>query len=192
MTVTQPAGVHVETVTGVDPNHIEWTRTVVWADRDRDTCGRCGEPIAVEVTHAPVMVDWGVPDAPWATHDHRHGCGQWWTVPTVQIDSDDEAEIADAVRWCAAELAAGVEREREAVRGALVVDLAAAADRLAQPLEVDETAADRDDEVLRDLDVCAADGEAGVGRVDGVLTAWAPDPAGCDEEGITVTAQERR
>lgn len=77
---------------------------VVWADRNYDTCPRCGQPVPVDPGN-PVYFD--NPPNPTTERDQKHGCGFWMSVASATFDPDlldDGVDLDDHVAAIAAEL----------------------------------------------------------------------------------------
>lgn len=180
---TLPEGTHSTTLTGRDVVTAEpIERIIVWADRPYNYCTRCGQTVGYEVPNCPVNLDLG---AGWGgqllDYDQKHGCGQWLLVSWREVD--DEAAIEAAAQSLAENLAKRIEGLRKKTRAALAKQLRAAQARLAEPLDeaAGETTADREEEVLSGSEVTP-----GVFRDGDALLAWAYDPSGRDDEGISV------
>ncbi len=187
---TIPAGTYAAVLTGRDVvSGEQLAYPVVWADRPHDTCPRCGHPVARMVEQCPVMLDTGAGQGGQIQeYSKQHGCGEWLSVDWDEVRTDDRladltgVDVVAAARALAARLAETIASERVCIRGRLGEELEDVLRRLAEPLEDDETAEDRADEVRTGSEV-----EPGVYQEDGEWVAWDYDP---DGSGDTIAVNQ--
>ncbi|MEV0732346.1 hypothetical protein [Polymorphospora sp. NPDC050346] len=190
-----PKGIYARVLGGRDVRGVYVARVVVWADRPYDRCPSCGQAVQMN-SDCPVGLNLGEAGGQLQEHDKQHGCGEWLTVDwdevtgTSKPDSDDEIVpgIGPADVVAAAEQLAEVTRGKRAdgrarLEQRLRDDLAAALDRLAEPLAAGETDQDRADEARTGSEV-----EPGVYREGDLWLAW--DYAPGTDDVVTVTADD--
>jgi hypothetical protein len=189
-TLDLPTGTHAAVLTGHDVvSGEQLAYPVVWADRPYDTCPRCRQPVARVVEQCPVMLDTGARQGGQILeYSKQHGCGEWLSVDWDEVRASDrladitDDDVAAAARLLAARLAETIASKRDHIRMRLREDLQDALRRLAEPLEDDETAEDRTDEVRTGSEV-----EPGIYQEGGEWVAWDYDPAG---SGDTIAVHE--
>lgn len=187
-----PPHTHAQLLTARDVvDGSQLTHVAVWADRHYDRCPRCHQHINID-PGCPVILNAGAGQGG-ATQEtsQQHGCGYWLNVlfDTVAVDDDDdtavvEHRILDAAKDLATGRGARIEAARDNITAALREDLAAAIERLGEPLEDGETREDREREVLGGTET-----EPGVYREAGEPRVWAYGPVD-DGDPIIVTAAD--
>ena len=189
---TLPPGVHYTTLTDRDAvTGGTLTRGIVWTDRPYDRCPQCHEPCRREIDTCPVNLNGGAYQGgrleEWS---QQHGCGQWLAVLWEEVagtgedgevtDDDINSAAAAAAEW----LREAIDGERQRLRQSLTEDLALTLQRLAEPLDEDETAEDRAEDVRTGHEASPGvylDGDRWV--------AWDYDPDGSGDP-VTVTATD--
>jgi hypothetical protein len=136
---------------GVDPTQM--SAVVELTRQTSNRCGRCGQEIQVSRPGPVVSFD-AVTGAPNGGHSHQHGCGEWNAPEAVACDVDFdateagcEATIRRLVADLDAQVAEVVAEAEAAVKADLAGQIIAARARLSEPLDGDETAEDRLDEL---------------------------------------------
>lgn len=185
-----PQGTYATILTGRDVvSRANLAYPVVWTDRPYGTCPRCKEPVD-RTPPCPVALDDGaMGGGRIEENSQQHGCGYWLAVDWDEAP-DIEAVPAVAQRL-AGHLAGRIYAERARVCIRLIDALREALARRDEPL-VDETIEDRADEIATGTEVDPgvyinnrwADPSAWV------WCAWDYDPAGLDEEGISVYIED--
>jgi hypothetical protein len=120
----------------------------VWADRPYGHCPRCGQPVPRE-PGCPLHLNPGAGQGG-AIQDYnqQHGCGEWLDVDSTWLGaSASEMDIVAAADKLATRLVQGLEDRRAAIRNRLREELRAALAQLAEPLDEDESAEDREEDV---------------------------------------------
>lgn len=186
-TLTMPAGVHAAVLQARDITFTRdiTTKIIVWADHEYDRCPTCDQPVNRD-PGCPVILNDGAPECPTQEIDQKHSCGDWLSVAWIALPGD---ATEDRIKAAATELhdglTADLDHRRREIRKGLTYDLTDALARLAEPLEGDETAADREAEITSGSEV-----DAGVCRDDqGRWSAWAEDPDGSGDP-IIVTQDD--
>lgn len=88
-----PAGAHHQVLSGRDVVSGEMHYAhVVWADRVRVECPRCGEPIPATVD-VPVVLNMGAGQGGRLDPaSQQHGCGEWLGVEWADLEEDASPE----------------------------------------------------------------------------------------------------